>query len=88
MLWKRRLSVLALGIRLNLDRVEAVMIATAVLHNIACKRNEEIPPIHAEVGAAIQLIHNVLNIINNNENSITVNNSTRLTLLNEYFSRL
>lgn len=86
--WKRRFPVLALGIRLNLDRVEAVIVATAVLHNIACERNEEIPPIDTEVEAAIQLINNVPNIINNNENNITINNSTRLTLINEYFSRL
>lgn len=90
MLWsiEKRFPVLALGIRLNLDRVEAVIVATAVLHNIACERNEEIPPIDTEVEATIQLINNVPNIINNNENNITINNSTRLTLINEYFSRL
>nr|CAI5825436.1 unnamed protein product [Callosobruchus analis] len=34
--WKRRFPILAVGIRLKIEKVEAVVIATAVLHNIAC----------------------------------------------------
>lgn len=84
--WKRRFPILALGIRLNLDRVEAVIVATAVLHNIACERNEEIPLTDTEVEAAIHVVNNMPNNINGN--TITINNSTRLSLINEYFSRL
>ncbi|KAJ8911539.1 hypothetical protein NQ315_012792 [Exocentrus adspersus] len=35
--WKRRFPILSLGIRLNIERVEAVIVACAVLHNIACE---------------------------------------------------
>lgn len=79
--WKRRFPILALSIRLKLDQVEAVIVITAVLHIISCERNEEHPPIDEEVEAAIEIINNVLNIIN--ENNVVINNSTRLTLINE-----
>ena len=38
--WKRRFPVLATGIRLGMDRLQSVIVATAVLHNIAVKENE------------------------------------------------
>lgn len=43
--WKRRCPVLATGVRLQLERVESAVVATAVLHNIACERNEDVPPV-------------------------------------------
>jgi hypothetical protein len=43
--WKRRFPILALGIRLKRNRLEAVIIATAVLHNIAYHMSEPDPPI-------------------------------------------
>ncbi|CAH1381977.1 unnamed protein product, partial [Tenebrio molitor] len=51
--WKRRFPVLALGIRLKRNRLEAVIIATAVLHNIACHMSEPDPPIEEEVVRAV-----------------------------------
>ena len=44
-IWKRRFPVLAYGCHLNLDNTLVVIIATAVLHNIARTMNEEEPPI-------------------------------------------
>lgn len=40
---KRRFPVLSLGIRLKLDRVEAVIVACEVLHNIAIDSNDVLP---------------------------------------------
>ncbi|KAK4881735.1 hypothetical protein RN001_005054 [Aquatica leii] len=42
--WKRRFPVLSLGIRLSIDTTQAVVIACAVLQNIAIDRNEDQPP--------------------------------------------
>lgn len=42
-IWKRRFPVLALGMNLSLDHTFAVIIATAVLHNILRRTGEELP---------------------------------------------
>nr|XP_022908870.1 putative nuclease HARBI1 [Onthophagus taurus] len=42
--WKRRFPVLALKLRLKLETAMTVIVATAVLHNIAINAKEEIPP--------------------------------------------
>nr|CAH7762167.1 unnamed protein product [Callosobruchus chinensis] len=57
--WKRCFPILALGIRLKVEKVEAVVIATAVLHNIACILNEEITDVNPEEAAAIQFVNDV-----------------------------
>nr|CAH7735618.1 unnamed protein product [Callosobruchus chinensis] len=41
--WKRRFPVLKLGMRLNVNTIMAVIVATAVLHNMAIEENEDIP---------------------------------------------
>lgn len=41
--WKRRFPILSLGIRLDIERVEAIIVATAVLHNIAIDHNDVMP---------------------------------------------
>ncbi|CAH2013455.1 unnamed protein product, partial [Acanthoscelides obtectus] len=43
-LWKRRFPVLSTGLRLKLQTTLTVIVATAVLHNIAIDQNEEQPP--------------------------------------------
>jgi hypothetical protein len=57
--WKRRFPILALGIRLNLEKVEAIVVATAVLHNIATFMSDEAPQVNEEELAAIKLTENV-----------------------------
>ncbi|XP_055918560.1 putative nuclease HARBI1 [Eupeodes corollae] len=42
--WKRRFPVLATGLRCRLDTVQSVIVACAVLHNIAIDQNESQPP--------------------------------------------
>lgn len=42
--WKRRFPILSMGMRIKLERVEAVIVACAVLHNIAIDANDVEPP--------------------------------------------
>lgn len=44
--WKRRFPVMAIGCRCKVENVMPIVVATAVLHNIACELNEDIPPTH------------------------------------------
>ncbi|KAI4469097.1 dde superfamily endonuclease [Holotrichia oblita] len=46
-IWERRFPILSTGIKLNYDKVESIVLATAVLHNIARQRNEPEDPIDA-----------------------------------------
>lgn len=41
--WKRRFPVLSLGIKLNKQTAMTVIVATAVLHNLAVEMNEDVP---------------------------------------------
>lgn len=43
--WKRRFPILTLGIKINIQTVEAVVVATAFLHNIAGELNLPDPPV-------------------------------------------
>ena len=40
---KRRFPILAKGIAMNIDRIQAIVVACAVLHNIAIEANETLP---------------------------------------------
>lgn len=85
---KRRFPILALGIRLQKEKVEAVVMACVVLHNIALKMGDAEPPaVNEEIQAAIELTNN----INNNDNinrQVGINNSVRYALVNTYFRNL
>ncbi|KAF0703595.1 putative nuclease HARBI1, partial [Aphis craccivora] len=59
--WKRRFPVLSLGIRLDLSKVEAIIVATAVLHNIAILQKEKIPVTTNEIQEQINLVNSVNN---------------------------
>lgn len=50
MFWRveKEISYLALGIRLKLDRIESVIVATDILHNICCAQGEGTPPVSEE----------------------------------------
>ncbi|PSN50551.1 hypothetical protein C0J52_03514 [Blattella germanica] len=56
--WKRRFPVLATGIRLGMDRLQSVIVATAVLHNIAVKENENLPPVNDDQLDDINAVNN------------------------------
>jgi hypothetical protein len=82
---ERRFPGLALGIRLKLSITQAVVVATAVLHNIACEENENDPPITEEERIAIDLV----NENPPDENNIRPNNNImRQHLIHNYFGGL
>lgn len=79
--WKRRFPVLSLGMRLNIHKIQTVIIACAVLHNIAINKNDKIPIDNSEIQLPDDILH-IPPIIQNNQNNV------RTRLLNEYFSQL
>ncbi|KAK5650419.1 hypothetical protein RI129_001448 [Pyrocoelia pectoralis] len=53
--WKRRFPILSLGLRLSLETTQKVIIACAVLHNIAQEKNEETPVDDPDVVAEVDI---------------------------------
>lgn len=84
--WKRRFPIISLGMRVHLTNSQTIIIATAVLHNIAILEHEEVPPIDPRT---VQRHNDIANIHNNdnnyNDNNITRNDKTRRSLINNYF---
>lgn len=85
---KKRFPVLALGIRLNVKKVEAIVVACAVLHNIACQFGEPEPDTDADVLTAISNQINVNLTETFNVTHFDRNNITRYNLINTYFRGL
>ncbi|KAK5650081.1 hypothetical protein RI129_001823 [Pyrocoelia pectoralis] len=86
---KRRFPVLAIGIRLNIQKVEAIVVACSVLHNIACMMNEPELEVTAEIEAAIEFANGInLDLGPQWGNGVNGNNIVRFNLINEYFLRL
>lgn len=79
-IWKRRFPVNSLGMRLNLETVQDVILATAILHNIAIEQNEELP----EIDIDIQETFVPEMIVQENDQ----NDSVRRLLIQNYFARL
>ncbi|XP_037876380.1 putative nuclease HARBI1 [Bombyx mori] len=77
--WKRRFPVLSLKGRLKLENMQAVIIATAVLHNIA--RNMNLEDLEPEISVP-DMIHENNIIVHNNFPERT---SGRQLLINNYF---
>lgn len=46
--WKRRFPCLSLGLRIALEKVQPVVVACAVLHNIAIDQKDHLPPVEVE----------------------------------------
>lgn len=94
---KRRFPILALGIRLKITKVEKLVVATAVLHNIAINMKDVLPPINQEIEAAIQFLEN-MNVENNLNNyghlvdmrgrRLNEHEIIRAGLINEYFQNM
>lgn len=85
---KRRFPILALGIRLKTEKVEAVVIASAILHNISVSLGDVNPPeVNEEIQAAIELTENINNYANIQIHG-GVNNSVRYALINAHFQNL
>lgn len=87
--WKRRFPALAMGIRLKLDTIQAMVVAIAILHNKACDEKERIPPINNDQEVAINMVNNIL--VPNAEYGIVrinENNQVRHNLIYNYFANL
>ncbi|KAJ8913903.1 hypothetical protein NQ315_005700 [Exocentrus adspersus] len=71
--WKRRFPILSLGIKLNYTRVQAVIVACAVLHNIAILNGEDEPPLDPAVRDNVLQGIQEANIANGyNENGVLI----------------
>ncbi|XP_054259884.1 putative nuclease HARBI1 [Macrosteles quadrilineatus] len=91
--WKRRFPVLSLGIRVKEERVESIIVAAAVLHNVCISENEAVPPVNDEVEAAIAALETLTPQVGRvcqqaprnvpDQNTIVRNN-----LINRYFRSL
>jgi len=53
--WKKRFPVLAVGINMKFESVESILVATAVLHNIACYFGEQTPRVTHQLEQVIDL---------------------------------
>jgi len=89
-IWKRGFPILALGLRVQLDKVMAIIIATAVLHNIARQSEDEesIDDPNLNLPAPWDEIINYGNINPDNADNINNGNAAdRRILINDYFQR-
>jgi hypothetical protein len=53
--WKRRFPVLSVGMKVRVDHVLPIIVATAVLHNMACDAEEDLPPPDPELGRPLNI---------------------------------
>lgn len=87
-IWKRRFPILALGSRFQkVDNVLPVIVATAVLHNIARRAGDLLPP----DDLTLQLPAPWENILQNGNIRIpcrdNIHNNIQQLLINDYFQR-
>lgn len=82
--WKRRFPILSFGMRVSLERSKAIIVAAAVLHNIALNAGDGEP--HNDIAMEVQNFDNLVN--NDNEDDYQVNNATRVSLINNHFAHL
>ncbi|VVD04003.1 unnamed protein product [Leptidea sinapis] len=83
--WKRRFPVLSIGLRCKIPLAQDVIVATTILHNLACSRREIEPPVDSDVLIPPQPVFPVVPVEENTER--TRNTSTRDSIL-EYFESL
>ena len=76
-----------MGMSVKLDTAQAVIVATAFLHNIACDQKELIPPVNDEGEAAVEFTTNV-DLSEFPDQRHNTSTSTRDTFINMYFNRL
>ncbi|XP_066593204.1 putative nuclease HARBI1 [Prorops nasuta] len=85
-IWKRRFPILALGMRYKLENIMPIIVATAVLNNIARQQLDLEPDDDPDLNLNWQYLIETGNVeIENNDNNF--NNSVRIQLINEYFQR-
>ncbi|KAI4455646.1 hypothetical protein MML48_9g00004124 [Holotrichia oblita] len=80
--WKRRFPILSLGIRVSIEKVEGIVVACAVLHNIACSMRDVEPP-NEEAVEDVDPDHH-----GNVENINGGNGAVRQMLIRNHFQQL
>lgn len=82
--WKRRFPILATGINVKITSSQSIIVATAVLHNIACNFGESMPRVTTEIESLISIteFNNPGENIDRNAANITRNKFLR------YFNNL
>lgn len=79
--WKRRFPIVALTMRLSLLRANAVITATAVLHNICrLRRLSDITP-------EVEILDADVPTLNYNENNNQTGTTERDHLITQYFNK-
>ncbi|KAL0829807.1 hypothetical protein ABMA28_003290 [Loxostege sticticalis] len=83
--WKRRFPALSMKIRTHLERVQPIIVATAVLHNICKKYRDPMPPLLApnmNQDSSTNEDENIVYTVARNDDL------NRSQLINRYFNRL
>lgn len=91
---KRRFPVLAYGCRLKLDTIMTIIVATCILHNIAVRADERVPPIPEDIDEdalnGLILLGNIPampnHMINPNQNVAGI--QLRNNLVRNYFANM
>lgn len=81
--WKRRFPILATGINVKISSSQSIIVATVVLHNIACNFRERTPTVSNEVESLIT----ITDFNNPGDEARNTSNSTRKKLL-RYFKNI
>lgn len=84
--WKRRFPVLSVGVKVNVELTQDIIMATAILHNLCLYNGDEVPSLNTNVENTIDLTNHSTPRLSNNTN--TNNNVYRQMLINTYFNRL
>lgn len=80
--WKRQFPILATGINVNITSSQSIIVATAVLRNMACDFGDKLPKVTREVELLIR-ISDFRNLNDNIRNSVSSNRNRLI----RYFSR-
>lgn len=80
--WKRRFPILKLGMRVKLDTVFNIIIATAILHNLAIDENEDIPE------EWLNEDDNNIDLLPQHQNDNHLGHNKRQLLILNHFARL
>ncbi|XP_031348100.1 putative nuclease HARBI1 [Photinus pyralis] len=86
--WKRRFPVLCYGLRCEMETGLTIIVATAVLHNIAINMRDDVPPPPNDINAEeldYLIAQGQIPVINVNEN---INYDFRTDLINNHFANL
>lgn len=90
-IWKRRFPILALGLRVQLDKVMAIIVATAILHNVARQNEDEEPPEDPNLNLPAPwneiINYGNINPADNADNRNNDNAFERRILINDYFQK-